>query len=203
MPRRNRVTPFGEIVATPERGLLMGNRGVLCDASGAIVRAWQVRRWIACRTDFRGRWRPAVTPGRWTALYFLDEATALAAGHRPCGECRYDDHRRFTAAFGAAHGVAERRVDAVDRILHLDRLDDRRDKRTYVATVAELPDGAMVEVDGTASLVRAGALWRWTPGGYGAPREAPGGELVVLTPRSVVAAIAAGYAPALHPSAGG
>jgi hypothetical protein len=91
MPLRNRVTPFGDIIATEARGLLFGNRGVLHDAEGILVRAWQVRRWIDCRLEFKGRRRPLLRPGRFTELFFLDEATALAAGHRPCAECRRED----------------------------------------------------------------------------------------------------------------
>src|SRR4051794_26424644 len=92
MPRQNRVTPSGDIITTPERGTLMGNRGVLHDADARIVRRWQGKRWIACVLEFKGRWRPVMAPGRYTELFFLDEATALAAGHRPCAECR---RRRF------------------------------------------------------------------------------------------------------------
>ena len=105
MPLQNRVTPFGEIVAVPERGTLMGNRGVLHDDAGRIVRSYQVRRWIACRTAFRGRHRLLMQPHSWTELFFLDEATAFAAGHRPCAECRHADYQRFKEAWAVSVGA--------------------------------------------------------------------------------------------------
>src|SRR5919204_6549006 len=103
MPRQNRVTPFGEIVATPERGTLMGNRGVLHDGEGRIRRPWQLRRWLVCVLDLKGRKRRVMTPGRYTELFFLDEATALAAGHRPCAECRRARFLAFCSAWGTAN----------------------------------------------------------------------------------------------------
>ncbi len=197
VPHRNRVTPYGEIVATPERGTLMGNRGVLHADDGEHRRDWQVRRWIACRLEFKGRHREIRQPRRWTELFFLDEATALSAGHRPCAECRREDYRRWQAAWPGPDTGA----DAMDLVLHADRLDGR-DKRTYAARVGELPDGVLVERGGRPWLLAAGALRPWTPGGYGAPERAGARETVtVLTPAVTVAAIAAGYAPALHPSA--
>ena len=105
MPLQNRVTPFGEIIAVPERGALMGNRGILHDDAGRIVRSWQVRRWIACRTAFRGRQRQLLQPHSWTGLFFLDEATAFAAGHRPCAECRHADYQRFKEAWAVGVGL--------------------------------------------------------------------------------------------------
>jgi len=105
MPLRNRVTPFGDLVAVPDRGALMGNRGVLHDDERRIVRFSQGRRWIACLTDVKGRRRPLMTPGRYTELFFLDEATALAAGHRPCWECRRADALRFRDAWARAAGA--------------------------------------------------------------------------------------------------
>jgi hypothetical protein len=200
MPHQNRVTPAGDIVAVPERGSLMGNRGVLIDDHGRLVRRWQVIRWIACVTEFRGRRRPVMTPRRWTELFFLDEATALAAGHRPCAHCRHADYQRFRAAFGRAHGVEAPSADAIDRVLHADRLDEQRRKRTYVERLDALPDGAMVELEGGAYLVQDGALVYWTFGGYGYrdPLHLDGATpLDVLTPRSIVATIRAGYEPAV------
>ena len=153
MPYRNRVTPSGEIVATPERGTLMGNRGVIHADDGAHKREWQVRRWIACRLEFKGRRRAVRQPRRWTELFFLDEATALAAGHRPCAECRREDYRRWQAAWPGEDAHA----DAMDLVLHADRLDGRA-KRTYDARLGELPDGVMVERRGAAFLVAGGGL---------------------------------------------
>jgi hypothetical protein len=203
MPRQNRVTPAGDIVAVPPRGTLMGNRGVLHDEQGQIVRRWQVTRWIACVTEFRGRWRPIMAPRRWTELFFLDEATALAAGHRPCAHCRHADYQRFRAAFGAAHGIEAPSAGAIDRVLHGDRLDERRQKRTYRARLDELPDGTMVELEGGAYVVYHGELAYWTFTGYGEPLRLDGATVLdVLTPRGSVAAIRAGYTPGLHRSLG-
>jgi hypothetical protein len=123
MPRRNRVTPFGDIVATPARGLVFGNRGVLHDPDGRLVRAWQVRRWLACELEFRGRHRKQMRPGHYTELYFLDEATALAAGHRPCSECRHADYLRFREAWMDTHAGGPVRADDMDRILHEERVE--------------------------------------------------------------------------------
>jgi hypothetical protein len=138
MPNRNRVTPWGEIVAVPARGLVMGNRGVLIDSRGVQTRRrWTTRAWIACRMDFRGRRLPIAPPGRWTALFFFDDAAALAAGHRPCGYCRRDDYKRFKSAWAEVHGEAN--APEVDKHLHAQRLGPRPlvDPRT-------LPDGAFV-----------------------------------------------------------
>ena len=202
MPHRNRVTPLGEIVAVPERGTLMGNRGVLHDEAGTIRREWQVRRWIACRLEFRGRHRELLQPRRWTELFFLDEATALAAGHRPCAECRNADFRRFQRCWAAAHPGAAISAGAIDRVLHADRLTPDRRKRTFTAPRGELPTGTMVLVDGAPQLVLHERLCAWTPKGYAETRPArPREALTVLTPASAVATIAAGYDPQLHPTA--
>ncbi len=196
MPHRNRVTPFGEIVALPERGTLMGNRGVLLGDDGSHRREWQVRRWIACRLEFKGRRRAIHQPRRWTELFFLDEATALAAGHRPCAECRREDYRRWQAAWPEPDTIA----DAMDLVLHADRLNGRA-KRTYEAALGDLPGGVVVERGG-AFLLWRGALRPWAPGGYGPAEPARAEERVtVLTPRATVATIAAGYAVSAHPSA--
>src|SRR5438128_150852 len=139
MPQQNRVTPLGEIVATPERGLVYGNRGRLHDAAGNIRRPWQVKRWISCRREFRGRSRPGgpMAPNRYTGLFFLDEATAFAAGHRPCAECRREDYVRFMELVG------EKRADDIDTRLHAERLGPKA-----VRTIAKLPDGAFVLIEG-------------------------------------------------------
>jgi hypothetical protein len=196
MPHRNRVTPFGEIVALPERGTLMGNRGVLLGDDGTHRRDWQVRRWIACRLEFKGRRRAIRQPRRWTELFFLDEATALAAGHRPCAECRREDYRRWQA-YWPGHDTS---ADEMDLVLHADRLDGRT-KRTHKAALGDLPDGVLVDRGG-AFLIWQGALRPWSPRGYGPPELARAAERVtVLTPHATVAAIARGYAVSAHPSA--
>jgi hypothetical protein len=210
MPRQNRVTPFGEIVAVPERGTMMGNRGVVHDAAGTIRRPWQLKRWILCLTEFKGRQRTVMSPGRWTELFFLDEATGLAAGHRPCAECRRVHFRAFQSAWAAGNpGTAADRVPeagAIDEQLHAERVGPGRAKVRFAADLDELPDGVFVTLDekddGPAYLFWRGALFAWSPGGYGARRPRPAGARVsVLTPASTVAAIRAGYAPEVHPSA--
>ena len=197
MPLRNRVTPHGEIVAIPERGTLMGNRGVIHADDGSHRREWQVRRWIACRLEFKDRRRPVRQPRRWTELFFLDEATALAAGHRPCAECRREDYKRWQVAW--PHG--ETGADAMDLVLHASRLDGKA-KRTYESMLGELPDGVIVDRGGAPFLLAGGALRPWSAKGYGAAERARGEERVtVLTPEATVATIAGGYAVSLHPSA--
>jgi hypothetical protein len=166
------------------------------------VRPWQLVRWIACAIEFRGRWRPVMAPDRWTELFFLDEATSLAAGHRPCAQCRFADYQRFRRAWSDARGIDPPRAGAIDRVLHADRLEGRRAKRTYRERREALPAGTLVLLEGEPWLVRGDDLLRWTLAGYGERRSARLPDLLeVLTPRSTVAALAAGYAPGLHPSA--
>jgi hypothetical protein len=199
MPRQNRVTPTGDIIAVPERGTRMGNRGVLHDRDGAIVRAWRLRRWIICRLEFKGRRRAVMTPGRYTELFFLDEATALAAGHRPCAECQRDRFTAFRDAWPAGGDTLP--APALDDELHAARLAEDGTQRTFAAPVDELPDGVLVRMGGSAWLLWGGRLLAWTPGGYGERRRPRGGKVTVLTPRPTVAAIRAGYAPEVHSSA--
>jgi hypothetical protein len=202
MPRRNRVTPLGDLLATHERGTFMGNRGVLHDDAGQIRRDWALQRWIVCVLEFRGRHRNVMAPGRYTELFFLDEATAFAAGHRPCAECR---HRRFLD-FCEAWKTTAGRPSAVeiDERLHRERLTADRRKRTYAAELHTLPDGVFVRRASWGAgvyLVKGRDLLLWSPGGYlrGRPRPKDG-EVEVLTPKSIVRAIRAGYVPELHPS---
>jgi hypothetical protein len=203
------VTPFGDLIAVPARGSLMGNRGRLHDAAGRIVRRVVpgYRAWVTCRLEFHGRHRTVMTPGRYTELFFLDEATALAAGHRPCGECRREDFRRFRIAWllgNAERGVgSDAPISAIDRELERDRLGAAGRAPAHSARPASLPDGVFVvgSDPGEALLIWRGALVPWSPAGYGGPRPWPPGEnALVLTPRSTVAAIAAGYAPVVHPT---
>jgi len=200
VPLRNRVTPFGDIIETSARGLLYGNRGVLHDGDRRLVRTWQVRRWIACRLEFKGRRRvDQMPPGRFTSLYFLDEATALAAGHRPCAECRREDYRRFQAAWPGRSSKA----DDMDRMLHAERVGPDRSKLLHPAALNDLPDGAMIAEEGGAWLVVRGRLLEWTPFGYEEVRPRRGSRTVqTITPPSIVEAIRRGYRPMLHPSAG-
>ncbi|HEV2461150.1 MAG TPA: hypothetical protein VGS80_22595 [Ktedonobacterales bacterium] len=207
MPLQNRVTPFGEIVAVAERGLLMGNRGILHDENRRLVRSWQVRRWIACQTSFRGRKRELMRPHSYTELFFLDEATAFAAGHRPCAECRHADYSRFKAAWAAWSG-APASADQIDAVLHGDRLEGRgthQRKRTFQETIGKLPEGTCITLDGAAWLLWQESLLAWSPAGYVARRALPTtGRVEVLTPRALVAVLSAGYKlqkRAIHPPA--
>jgi hypothetical protein len=201
MPLQNRVTPLNELVADPARGLVYGNRGCLHDAEGRIRRRYATRRWIACRLRFRGWHRsPLLQPGRFTELFFLDEATAFAAGHRPCALCRREDYVRFGELFAGAAGA-----DAIDMRLHGERLADGA-QRHHAAALDELPDGVFVLRDGEPWLVRGDALLRWTPGGYAERAARPAGiRAALITPPSLVAVLRAGWdgaVPLLHPSAG-
>ena len=199
MPLQNRVDPYGDLHAVAARGAWTGNRGVLHDGARRIVRPWRLERWITCALEFKGRQREVFTPGRWTELFFLDEATALAAGHRPCAECRRPRYEAFRAAWTASRiRPPVRRVAAneIDRVLHGERLDRRGAKKIWQAELASLPDGTIVEHGGRPHLARAGALLPWSFSGYGAAvRIPPAMRLAVLTPPSTVAALRAGYAP--------
>src|SRR5205814_2777553 len=141
MPLQNRVTPFGEIVAVPARGTFMGNRGRLHDAQQRLTRSrWHLKAWIICVLEFEGRHRTVMAPNRYTELFFLDEATALAAGHRPCFECQRRRYNEFRAAWAAGnlHGPSPVTAGEIDERLHADRLDRSRSKRTFTASLADL-----------------------------------------------------------------
>jgi len=198
MPLCNRVTPFGDVVALPGRGTLTGNRGILIDDRRRIVRRWQTKRWIACRLSYKGIRRKVMQPHAWTELFFLDEAAALAAGHRPCAECRREDYRRFRDLW-ERHVSPSASADAMDAVLHRQRLDGRA-KRTYRDDVASLPDGTFVAIDGTAWLAYGKHLYAWSDAGYTSRRARGRGDVDVLTPQSIVTVLRAGYAPELHSS---
>jgi hypothetical protein len=200
MPLRNRVTPLGELIETPARGLVYGNRGRLHDDGRRIRRNHDGRRWIACRLEFRARRREPMPPGRYTGLFFLDDATALAAGHRPCAECRNADYRSFLDLADAPG------ADELDRRLHAERLGNGvAGRRMHERWAREIPDGGFVLLDGAPWLVLGDALMRWTPGGYVEPRRRPRGGVDVLTPPTSLDILAAGWngtLPLFHPSAG-
>jgi hypothetical protein len=197
---RNRVTPFGEIVAIEQRGLFMGNRGCI-HRDRAIVRPWQVRRWITCVLEFKGWVAPKWEPGRWTPLFFWDEAVALAAGHRPCALCRRPDYVAWQDAWAAAFGDRPG-ADAMDRRLHEERIDAGRQRRHRVAW-PEVPAGAFVAVGETPALALGDRLVPWSPSGYGAPIDRPmAGNAEVLTPASTIAVLRHGYRPMIHPTPG-
>jgi hypothetical protein len=206
MTLQNRVTPLGDLVADPARGLVYGNRGCLHDAQGRIRRRFAVKRWIACRLEFRGRRRsPLQQPGRYTELFFLDEVTALAAGHRPCAECRREDYDRLVAVWRDLH-PGQVGADAIDAQLHAERLEPAsRERRFHRASIGELPDGAFLLEDGEPWLVLGADLWSWAPAGYleRRPRRAAG-EAFVITPPSLLTLLHSGWSPLvplIHPSA--
>ena len=212
MPLQNRVTPFGDIVALDGRGTLMGNRGILHDDRRRIVRPWQGKRWIVCVLQFRGIRRTVMTPHTYTELFFLDEATAFAAGHRPCAECRRADYKRFCALWQSLFDTPAR-ADDMDVVLHAQRLDGRR-KRTYRDRLGRLPTGTLVALDDACWLVEGPVarrahlgdivLYRWSGMGYTARLTAAASLHVdVLTPKPLVEIITAGYRPAIHPTAEG
>jgi hypothetical protein len=194
MPLQNRMTPLGDLVADPARGLLYGNRGCLHDASGRIRRRFAGKRWIACRLEFRGWHRsPLLQPGRFTELFFLDEATALAAGHRPCALCRREDYKRLGVILGRVG------ADAIDAQLHRERTRRRASVR-----LDDLPDGAFVLRDDEPWLVLGGQLLRWTPAGYTERMPRSGGRAALVTPPSLVEVLRSGWeplVPLLHPAA--
>jgi hypothetical protein len=206
MPIQNRVTPLGELVADPARGLVYGNRGCLHDEEGKIRRRFDGKRWIACRLQFRG-WKrgPLMQRGRFTELFFLDEVTALAAGHRPCALCRRGDYARLVEIWGELH-PGPVGADAIDARLHAERLvPGARVQRHHQEPFDELPDGSFVLVGGAPWLVLSSALLRWTAAGYADRATRPARRrAVVITPPSLVAVLRSEWrplVPLLHPSA--
>jgi hypothetical protein len=204
MPLQNRVTPSGDIIATPHRGLFTGNRGIIHDPATKTLlkKRWSTPAWLTCLCEFRG-WRRQVMSGRsWTELFFLDEATAFAAGHRPCFFCRRADANRFRAAWEQGNGAAKVLARDIDAVLHRERLD-RGKKRLHPLPVPlnELPDGAMVQAADESYLVVQGRPLQWSMTGY---RKAEGAidNAMLLTPPSTLRAFHKGYRPVLHPSAG-
>ncbi|WP_371404514.1 hypothetical protein OHA10_02365 [Kribbella sp. NBC_00662] len=203
MPLQNRVLPTQEIVADPGRGLLMGNRGSLHSPDRRLgTTRWRSKAWICCVLDWKGIQRDPMPPGRWTALFFFDEAVALAAGHRPCHYCRRRDFLLYAGAW--AQGQAERpRAAEMDAVLHSQRVESRtRRQRTTIQDLADLPDGAMVRFDGRPALVLGQRVLPWSWEGYGEALRPPGLQQVeTLTPPANLLVLKAGFAPLLHPSA--
>ena len=203
MPLQNRVTPQGDIIADPHRGLFTGNRGIIHDpASKTLLRKrWSSPAWLTCVCEFRGRRREVMGGRSWTELFFLDEATAFAAGHRPCFYCRRDDANRFRAAWEQGNGASNLRAPDIDAVLHRERLD-RGKKRLHPlpAPLEKLPDGAMVQAGRESFLVAQGRPLQWSISGY---RKADVSivDAMLLTPPSTVRAFLAGYRPVLHGSA--
>jgi hypothetical protein len=203
MPLQNRVTPQGDIIATPHRGMFTGNRGIIHDPATKTLlrRRWTSRAWLTCVCEFRGRRRKVMGGRSWTELFFLDEATAFAAGHRPCFFCRRDDANRFSRAWEDGNGVSNVYAGDIDSVLHRERLDGKA-KRLHPLPMRlkQLPDGAMVQAAEASFLIVKGRTLRWSPAGY---REAQGliESAMLLTPPSTLRALAAGYRPVLHGSA--
>ena len=203
MPLQNRVTPFGDIIAIPQRGLLMGNRGIIHDpATKTLLRKrWSSKAWIICTCSYKDRWREVMGARSWTELFFLDEAVALAAGHRPCFACRREAAEAFGAAWSKAKRIRNPRAAEIDRTLHRERLQDGRKRIHPLRTRPdELPDGAVVASGGEAYTIVRGLGFRWTAASYDAPRKLATVD-GLLTPPSTLAAIKVGFTPVLHPSA--
>jgi hypothetical protein len=209
MPLQNRVTPFGDIVAVASRGLFTGNRGIIHDPAtkSLLKKRWASPAWIVCVCDFRGRRRDVMATQSWTELFFLDEATALAAGHRPCFFCRRDDAKRFAAAWARGNGMSRASAKDIDAALHRERLDGKaKQLHPLPCAVRDLPDGAMLAANGVGDaepvcylIVRARTL-RWSFDGYRVVDQVPA-EALLLTPPSTLRTLAEGYKPVLHSTA--
>ena len=203
MPLQNRVTPTGEIIATPERGLFIGNRGIIHDPSTRTLlrKRWSTPAWLTCICEFRGRRRQVMATRSWTELFFLDEATAFAAGHRPCFYCRREDANRFRAAWETGNRLDGVHAPEIDAVLHRERLVSGKMLHPLPMKLEDLPDGAMVQAGGDSFLIARGRALRWSPGGYNKSSAALQGAML-LTPPSTLRALVADYRPVLHPSAG-
>jgi hypothetical protein len=208
MPLQNRVNPFGNIIAASERGAFTGNRGVIHNAQKQIVKHHAVKYWITCVLDYKGKRRALMTPNRWTELFFLDEATAFAAGHRPCGFCRHTDFKRFKQLWLQANGkqyglAANVTMDIIDNLIHKERLDKNNVQKTFAATLNTLPDGVFVQLaqDPTAYLWQGQQLYAWSFSGYQKMKTVNSHAMVqVLTPASYVEVFRSGYVPQVHAS---
>ena len=202
MPLQNRVTPFGDILAIAQRGLFTGNRGIIHDPATRTLlsRRWTSKAWIVCSCDYKETRRTVMGGRSWTELFFLDEAVALAAGHRPCFFCRRQAALRFRACWAEGRNEAPPRAGAMDAVLHRQRLDGARKRLHPVpAPLPMLPDGAVVALGQDAFTLHAGRAWRWTEEGYAAPCRLEKADWLV-TPPATLQVLQAGYWPALHPS---
>lgn len=214
MPLQNRVDPFGQIHGNGARGLFTGNRGIIHnpDTRTLLRRRWTTKSWIICALHFKDRpARKVMSYNRrdggvgWTELFFLDEVTALAAGHRPCFECRREQAKAYAAAFGRALAIRPPGVQQMDAVLHSERLAAGAAGRPVnLQQVEALPDGSMISANGVALALRGGVALRWNFAGYSAPVSAGslvGQALGLITPPATVAALRAGFRPAWHPTA--
>jgi len=202
MPLQNRVTPFGDVVVDPHRGLFTGNRGIIHDPATRTLlkKRWSNPAWLICVCEFRGRRRKVMGGRSWTELFFLDEATALAAGHRPCFYCRRDDANRFRACWEEGNGVANVLAPDIDAVLHRERFVSSKRLHAMPSAAGRLPDGTMIAVEREAFVVSKGKPLRWTFGGY-QTTETPIRDAMLSTPPSTLRALASAYRPVLHPSA--
>lgn len=200
-PLQNRVDPFGELIRTKARGGWMGNRGLIHNDHQQIVRTFRLKAWITCRLEFKGRHRAVMTPNLYTELFFLDEATAFSAGHRPCAECRREDFNRFKSAWikgNPAFGLNEKTlIGKIDEELHRERMNDQGKKATYMERLDRLPNGCFIEHKARPYIISGlNQAAAWTAFGYEESIELPlGTEVVVLTPKSIVNTFQAGYNP--------
>jgi hypothetical protein len=200
-PLQNRVDPFGELIRTTARGAWMGNRGLIHNEQQQIVREFRLKAWITCKLEFKGRHRIVMTPRLYTELFFFDEATAFSAGHRPCAECRREDFNRFKSAWimgNPAYGFHEKtHIGKIDDIIHHERINLKGKKVTYSEKLYKLPVGSFILYMGKPFVIRqANRAAAWTPFGYEEIIELPPEiELKVLTPRSIVNSLWAGYIP--------
>ena len=202
MHLQNRVTPFGDIVAIPQRGTFTGNRGIIHDPATRTLlsKRWASKAWLICRCEYKGRRRDVMANRSWTELFFLDEAVALSAGHRPCFLCRRHAAESFRTAWAAGMGVKKPSAAAIDAVLHRERMADGR-KRIHAlpGPLPGLPDGAVVVAAGAAYTIAAGQAFRWTEEGYELAQSIHHTD-GLLTPLSTFAALRAGYRPVLHPA---
>ena len=197
MPLQNRVNPYGEICFSEHRGTLMGNRGLLHNKQQEITRDYRLKNWIICLLDFKDRHREVMQPGLYTELFFLDEATALAAGHRPCAECQFKRFKEFKTLWKEANQRPDIDLKQLDDIVHLERTN----QHPVMYPLDELPDGVFVEYENKPFLIYGGHLWEWSFAGYQHPQPIPVGILVkIITPYSIVRAITAGFRPGVHSS---
>jgi hypothetical protein len=199
MPLQNRVLPSGEIVAIPDRGMFVGNRGIIHNPATKTLlkKRWSTDAWLTCVLEFRGRRRKVMERRSWTELFFLDEATSLAAGHRPCFYCRREDANRFRAAWQKGNRTGEVLAPDIDAVLHRERFASAKKLHPLPSALEKLPDGTMVQAGEDSFLIAQGKPLLWTPSGYRAVKGAVG-DAKLLTPPSTVRAFAAGYKPVLH-----
>jgi hypothetical protein len=208
MPLQNRISPFSTIVATPERGTWTGNRGVIHNADKEIVRNHAVKYWITCELKYKNFQRKVMTPNRWTELFFFDEATAFAAGHRPCGFCRHPDFKRFKSLWLLANGERydlgkDAKIDTIDALIHQERLNKNGSQKTFKANLTTLPDGTFVTLNDAAKayLWFQHNLYEWSFSGYTKILKiVQNQEVEALTPFSYVETFRAGYLPEIHTS---